>query len=436
MRKVIGWFIVIFIGVILLGVVLYNLPPVNQALARRVEELRARVLYALNPPEEVVFVPGQGSTEGDATATLPPPQVTTATPTATQTPEQSADTPEPSPTVTPTFTPLPEQVLLSGVGHEYQQMNNCGPATLAMALKYYGWSGNQATTRAVLRPNFEQVDDKNVSPWEMARYVEEQTPYKAQVRVGADQDLIRRLLAAGFPVIIEKGFIPPGDAWMGHYQLLSGYDDAGRFFTAQDSYDGPNQTVPYDLVAERWRDFNRVLVVTYPAEQEEQVRSLLGERADEEAAFQLAAQNVQAEIDELSGVAGAERDLYFAWFNLGSNLLALGDYAGAAAAYDQAFAVYAAIPDADRPWRNLWYQVGPYEAYYHMGRYNDVVELGNRVLSTTFGPVLEETFYWMGLARESAGDLPKAIDDYSTACFINPTSTSACQELTRLGVLP
>ncbi len=42
---------------ILLAAAVYNLPPVHDRLAWRVDNLRTQIKYALNPPEQVVFVP-------------------------------------------------------------------------------------------------------------------------------------------------------------------------------------------------------------------------------------------------------------------------------------------------------------------------------------------------------------------------------------------
>jgi tetratricopeptide (TPR) repeat protein len=156
---------------------------------------------------------------------------------------------------------------------------------------------------------------------------------------------------------------------------------------------------------------------------------ILGPQADPVANSQYAAQKALQETAVLSG-----RDLYFAWYNLGSNRVALQDYAGAAQAYDQAFALYPSIPEDDRPWRMLWYQTGPYPAYYYTGRYQDVIQLGTQTLSLLGQPILEETLYWMGMAREAQGDLEKAIADYQKAVDINPSSTPARQELVRLGI--
>ena len=417
-----------------LAYAVYRLPPVYARLGWRVEGLRTQILYALDPPEQAVFVPQQVAEVG---AGLPAPAVRTtrtapvATPTL-QAPAASRESNQPTPTPTQTPTPLPEQVTLGGVIHEYQQMNNCGPATLAMALSYWGWQGNQVDTRAVLRPNYVTVDDKNVNPDEMVSYVQEHTDLQALARAGGDAETLKRLIAAGFPVLIEKGFQPHGDYWMGHYELLTGYDDAASMYYAQDSYIMPDLPVPYAEIEERWwRDFNRPFLVVYPPEQEEALMAALGPYADPMYGYRMGAQLASRETETLFG-----RDLYFAWFSLGTNLVRLEDYAGAAEAYDLAFALYPRLPEADRPWRALWYQAGPYEAYFHTGRYEDLLALGNQTLGTAGRPVLEESYYWMGKAREAQGDMDKAIQNYRNAAALNPYSTPALAELQRLGVEP
>lgn len=437
MKRLLG----VLLVVILLGLAayfVYRLPPVYAHLGWRVESLRTRVIYALRPPEQAVFVPqGAAAAPGE----LPEPAVRTtrtapvSTEGPTETPSQAAASPEaPTPTLTPgpTATPLPERVILSGVVHEYQQMNNCGPATLSMALSYWGWQGNQIDTRAVLRPNFATVDDKNVNMDEMVAYVHGFTDLQAVARAGGELGTLKALIAAGFPVMIEKGFQPPGEDWMGHYELLTGYDDAYGVFYAQDAYIMADLPVPYVDLSERWwRDFNHQFFVVYPPEREAELQAALGAYADSQYGYTYGAERARQETTALSG-----RDVYFAWFNLGSNLAALGDFAGAAVAYDNAFVLYSHLPEAERPWRMLWYQSGPYLAYYQTGRYDDVLALGNQTLATVGRPILEESFYWLGMAREAMGEMDKAIDDYRAAVAINPDSTPARAELSRLGVAP
>lgn len=418
--------IILISGVVtlcLLAGVLYNLPPIHDRLAWRVDNLRVKIQRYFNPPEEVVFTP-QEQVEAivDATLTALAP---TSTPTVLAGP---TETPAPSATPSLTPTPIPASVALEGIRHEYQKFNNCAPASLSMALSYWGWTGDQIEARAYLRPSFE-ADDKNVNAFELVDFVEKQTDLDALWRVGGDLDMLKRLLAAGFPVLIEKGLDPHDDAWMGHYQVISGYNDAKGQFRVYDSYEGPPEAygVPYETIAQFWRHFDFVYVVIFPPERAAQVQSILGPNSDPLWNFQAAAELALAEANSLSG-----REQFFAWYNRGTSLVFLQDYAGAAQAYDNAFAIYATLSEEERPWRVLWYQDGPYAAYYYTGRYQDVLNLAHTALVTVDKPVLEETYYWRGLAKEALGDHEGALEDLNRAFALNPNSTSAGAELQRI----
>ena len=422
----------------LLAVILYNLPPIHERLSWRLENLQAQVQRFFNPPEEVVFLPQEAKSpaaiETIVKATLDAllPSATPAPvtqPSATPTMLGPTETFTPTPTITPSPTPIPGQALLTGIRYEYQQFNNCGPANLAMALSYWGWQGDQRDTRAFLRPN-RDVDDKNVMPEEMVTFVETYASLQALARVGGDIELLKRLVAAGFPVLIEAGHHPRDDWWMGHYLLINGYDDERQRFTAQDSLIMPDFPLPYEELSTRWwRDFNYVYIIIYPAERHAEVAALIGEEVDPQTNYRHAAQKALDEIPSL-----ADRHLFFAWFNRGSSLVGLQDYAGAADAYDQAFALYARLSEEQRPYRLLWYQIGPYLAYYYSGRYQDVIDLANATFSWVGKPVLEETFFWRGMAYEALGNSNQAASDYEKSAALNPNYLPPHQALERLGV--
>lgn len=417
-------FVLVLLGVCpLIAVLAYNLPFVKERLEWRLVNLRAEVWYALFPPEEVIFTPNP-TVAAIVRSTL---SAFTPSPTATPTPGPTSTlTPTPTPTAEPT--PIPTSVQLNGVRHEYQKWNNCGPATLSMALSFWGWEGDQVDAARVLKPN---PRDKNVMPYEMEAFVEEQTGLQAVVRVGGDLDLLRRFIAAGFPVLIEKGFDVPGKEWMGHYEVLTGYDDTIRRFTAQDSYIGPNYHPTYDQIETYWRHFNFTYLILYPAEREAEVMGLLGPQADETANYLYAAQRASDEIFALTG-----RDRFFAWFNRGTNLMRLQDHAGAAAAYDSAFQLQAEIPPSQRPWRVLWYQTGPYFAYFYTGRYQEVINLATFTLDRMDEPVLEESYYWRALAWEALGDIDRAVDDLRTCLRLHEGFPPCDAALQRMGVAP
>jgi hypothetical protein len=437
-----------FIGLLCLAVLaVLVVPGIRERVTWRVVNLDSQVRRILNPPEQVVFIP-EGGGDPDALATIVQATIDVLLPSATPdlnetsnsvmtTPEDDGPTgtPEPTqsptlvPTSTPTATPIPESVVLSGVLHEYQQFNNCGPANLSMALSFWDWQGDQRDTRAFLRPNLD-VDDKNVMPSEMVTYVQEYTELKAITRLGGDLELLKRFIAAGFPVIIEAGHHPPDDWWMGHFLVVNGYDDARQRFVTQDSLIMPDFPTPYDeLVLHWWRDFNYVYVVIYPMEREDEVMSILGPNSDPTYNLEYTAEKARSEIPLLSG-----RDLYFAWFNLGASLVGLEDYTAAAEAFDQAFAIYQHLSEDDRPYRMMWYRVEPYAAYYYSGRYQDVINLANTTFTWVGKSVLEESFYWRGMAYEALGDADRAISDYQKAAELNPNYLPPQDALQRLGV--
>ena len=87
------------------------------------------------------------------------------------------------------------------------------------------------------------------------------------------------------------------------------------------------------------------------------VAAILGEAADDRAMYLTAVVRSEEEV--------IRRPDAFGWFNLGSSLVAMGDGSGAADAFDRARAL-------GLPWRMLWYQMGPFEAYAAVGRWDDV----------------------------------------------------------------
>ena len=113
--------------------------------------------------------------------------------------------------------PLPEQVILDGVVYvdQRERWNYCGPANLAMALNYWGWSGNRDDIAAVVKPgiNDPELDfiqqgrlDKNVMPSEMIEFIANHTDYNIVARYGGDFGDDQDLIANGFPVLVEKGY--------------------------------------------------------------------------------------------------------------------------------------------------------------------------------------------------------------------------------------
>jgi tetratricopeptide (TPR) repeat protein len=283
-------------------------------------------------------------------------------------------------------------------------------------------------------------------PYEMLDYVNQHTDYRALMRMGGDLYTIKALLNAGFPVLVEKGFEPANlaaEGWMGHYNLVIGYDDSKQEFTTQDSYllalikpeERPSAKgfkVTYDDMVSNWRAFNNIFIVIYPPDMENDLLNALGPLADETASYRAAADRASAEAATLT----APRDQYFAWYNAGTSLVKLADYAGAAAAYDKAFALYPSIDEAHRPYRMLWYQTGPYYAYYYTSRYQDVISLATTTLDAEVEHILEESYHWRGMAELQLGQQDAAIADFENALRVHPGFAPSYEQLVQLGVTP
>ncbi len=435
-RKSILRLVIAFLALCLVAMGVYNIPPIHEHLAWRVEQVQIRVKSVLSPPEKVEFITRAQTTPLSASVSQPSPTPTTA-PTLTPTATQPASTPLPSATPTQTPTPLPAAMNLSGIRYMDQHglWNYCAPSNLAMALSYWGWEGDRLDTGKILKP---YDKDKNVMPYEMAEYVQSQTDYAVVNRVGGDFDLLKRLLNGGFPVLVEKGaYIRDFTgvvSWMGHYEVVTGYDDDRSVFITQDSYFTPDYEVAYDEFLQGWRSFNYAYLVIYPPEKEPEIQQILGTAFDETADYQTAAQKASEEIYSLTGV-----DQFFAWYNRGTNLMLLQDYNGAAAAYDEAFAIYNQLPEdkSIRPYRILWYQTGPYFAYYYTGRYYDVISLADTAINAALDqPALEESYYWRAMAKAALGDSNGAIEDFRTSLKYHPDFGPTVYQLNVLGVAP
>ncbi|WP_420644542.1 C39 family peptidase [Candidatus Leptofilum sp.] len=434
-KVVIGFAILVLVGVLLTPAALRAIPP--RYAARWLPE---PLLEIASPQQEVAILPtvvqplDANSLLGEPTP-LAAPVVELVQPTATQTlaSEETAIPPTavpPTATPVPTATavPIPAAARLEGIQHHFQDWNNCGPATLAMTLSYFDLFVTQSDTAAVLKPN---PEDRNVSPDEMAAYVNETTQYEAIYRVNGRIDMLKQFVANGIPVIMEIGIEPPGEfrwlGWYGHYLLVVAYDDANEQFFVYDSWFGTSdvplenadrngRNLPYAEVETFWPQFNRSYIAVYEPEQAETVARIIGEDMDDATMWEKSLVQAQAE-------AASDPTNAFYWFNLGSSYNAAGEYERASTAFDQARAI-------GLPWRMLWYQFGPYEAYYEVGRYEDVILLADVTLQDR--PYFEESFYYKGLALAATGETAAAEENLERATTFNPNFAPAVVALAEL----
>lgn len=382
--------------------------------------------------------PTPAAVEATAEVTVEPtvtPTLSEITPTQTApptqapiTPTEAAMVPTVQPTLAPTVDPLsvsstidrPSNARIYGVQSYRQTWNTCGPTNITQALSYYGWQEDQSYAIDMLKP---VEEDKNVSPMELVNFVNTQTGVRAISRIGGNLELLKQFLAAGFPVLVETSITFEGGDWTGHYQTLVAYDDNYGIFYVYDTWlgsgvDGSGIAEEYQDFDRDWQAFNRVFIVVYEQGRESEVQQILGPLADVNTANQNALTVAQNEARENPQDA-------FAYFNMGTALTRLGEYEAAASAYTRSISLRL-------PFRMLWYQFGPFEAYFNAGWYDDLLGLVQSNL-TTGGEFVEETHYWQARVYEERGQQAEAVAAYQRALDQNPNYQAARDGLARLG---
>jgi tetratricopeptide (TPR) repeat protein len=299
------------------------------------------------------------------------------------------------------------------MSHEYQNLNNCGPVSLAAAASFFGAEITQFDAADVVKGS---PDDRNVSPHEMVDYLRS-LGLGAVYRVNGDEELMTRLLANDLPVIVHQWLVRPQDGVLvGHYRVLRGYDAAQGHFIANDPYTGPQFIIPYAQFDEWWRPFGRGYIPVYRPEQEALVAEILGEEWNAEENHRRALAQAQLETETLADG--------YAFFNLGDEYLALGDLDSAVAAYEKAFTFE--FPD-----HFLWYQFGPLEAFNQVGAHQRVLDVTTEVLA--HAGELEEARLQRGIAYLGLGDPVAARVEIEKALVANSRYEMAHNALEMLG---
>jgi len=400
-------------GLLIFVFIVIQIPTINERVAWRYEVGKTYITNVLHPVGNApTAIPNTPAASSMSTATLQPtftakPVITTTAP-------------------TPTFAPPPQQAFLNSPSYEKQTPNNCGPAALSMMLQMYGWNGSQTDISDVIKP---VTGDRNVNPEELAYWVRNFAGWlRVEYRVGGDIETLERLIAAGYPVIIEgttalnpqdSGW-PDDDLWAAHYLLLTGYDHAAGTFTVQDPYRGPDKNIPYEQLESEWKPFNYLYIVLYFPEDESELRDLLASNWDPDQNRENALEVAQESIDENPSDS-------FAWFNLGSNFVYFERYEEANVAYDKA-------REIGLPQRMFRYQFGPFLANFHAQRTEDLLALTDYALQRT--TMSEETWLWHGWGLFRQGDTKGAIENWKRALSVHPGYEDALYALNFVGATP
>lgn len=313
-------------------------------------------------------------------------------------------------------TPIPDQKVLENKYHIYQSFNNCGPASLSMTLSYYNIQISQDELGRELRPYQNPQgdnDDKSVTLEEMGVKAKDYdlVPYH---RPHGDITLLKKFIANDIPVITRTWLETNDD--IGHYRVVKGYDDRTKEIIQDDSYQGPNLRYSYEEFNELWSKFNYEYLVLVPSEKQDITERILGDEADKKIAWMHAKENALQELEVDPENVTSRFNLSVAYYHLGQ--------------YEDAIREYEAV--ASRlPFRTLWYQIEPLQAYYEVGNYEKVFEITDNILNNQ-NRAYSEAYIIRGDSYNKQGETESARQEYVKAVYYKNNSDAARQRLESL----
>lgn len=305
-----------------------------------------------------------------------------------------------SPVPQETLPPIPDNKILENGGyHIFQTFNNCGPAALSMTLSYYGIIESQSKLGSELRPY--QIksginDDKSVTLSEIAEKSRQYgfTPY---LRPNGTPELLINFIAQGIPVLARTWTGPDED--IGHFRVIKGYNSQKGILIQDDSLQGKNLEYTYANFNEIWEKFNFEYLVMVPDEKIKLAELIIDQDLDEQAAWNRALINAQ------NNLLINPEDIY-SRFNLSIALYHTGRLQESVDEFEKI--------ESRLPFRTLWYQIEPIEAYYKLKNYNKVFTMTDKILNGG-NRAYSEVYRIRGNIYNELGETIKAAEEFRKA---------------------
>jgi predicted double-glycine peptidase len=228
-------------------------------------------------------VDGQPAVQSGATADAASPPDAEGSSTGASSPETRAGAESPvaspgtAPIVSPRDPPLAvtpppppaTKVSLGPLEFISQTVNNCGPASVAEVLKFWGVEKSQEEVQSVLRGD---GNPYGMTPVGVPGYMQA-LGMGVVLGTAGTEDLIKDLLRAGFPVIVNQTVSQADPAF--HYRPVEGFDDDKGVFIASDPLQGPSYAISYAEFAQDWKYTGQRFMVIYPTDHQDQLDAAL-----------------------------------------------------------------------------------------------------------------------------------------------------------------
>jgi tetratricopeptide (TPR) repeat protein len=316
-------------------------------------------------------------------------------------------------TPAPTIPPTPRVKIINNDYQIFQTFNNCGPAALSMALSYYGINISQEKLGQDLRPYQNprgDNDDKSVSLDELASKAEEYQ-LSAFHRPDGTVEILKQLISRDIPVITRTRLTSDDD--IGHYRIIRGYNDNTGEFIQDDPMQGHNLRYKYPDFEQLWRMFGNEYLVIVPENKLATALTVLGKNADQNSAWK------NAVIDYQKITESSPDDIY-ARFNFAVALYHTGDFERSVWEYEKI--------ENRLPFRTLWYQIEPVQAYFQLGNYGKVFEITEKILNNQ-NRADSELYLIRGEIYQKQGNIAAAKTEFEKAVYYNRNLKAAREKL-------
>ena len=214
--------------------------------------------FSSRPAQRVPAPASDTATSVSSQVTVPAPDPVAAVPEA----------PAPQPKA------APASVVFDEMKHVWQSLNNCGPASVVMALSTFGIDVSQETARVPLRGTNVL---SGMGPQKVDGWVKENFGLRSVWRNNGTNDLLRRLVANGFAPMVTQWMQDPTISRIAHWRVVRGYNDAANTFYVNDPMLGNMVPLSYQWFQKNWQSFSYRYMVIYDPKDEALVRSIIGD---------------------------------------------------------------------------------------------------------------------------------------------------------------
>jgi hypothetical protein len=171
----------------------------------------------------------------------------------------------------------PAAMAFGEMKHVWQSLNNCGPATVVMALSTFGIDVSQEFARVPLRGT---NIASGMGPQRVDGWVKENFGLRSVWRNNGTNDLMRRLVANGFAPMVTQWMQDPKISRISHWRVVRGYDDAKGTFYVNDPMLGNYVPLSYQWFHNNWQTFSYRYMVIYDPKDEALLKTIIGDNWD------------------------------------------------------------------------------------------------------------------------------------------------------------